>query len=77
MEYTVKTLRKAQLEARWSRTRSGAPILLARNPVATLIHQRKTWWAVDHKMWETMKQVGVLEGFERHTLLGDVFSLPT
>lgn len=75
-KYSVHTLRAAGLEARWTRNRNGAPIIVARDPNATLAHQRKTWWAVGQKMWDDMMKEGVREGFSNHTLLGDVFSIP-
>lgn len=75
LTYTVATFRKHGLEARWSRTRAGAPIILARKP-AGLPHQRTTWWAMHGAFWTDAREVGVLEAFDRHTLLGDVFSVP-
>ena len=76
MKYSVKTLREAGLEARWTHNRNGAPIIVARDPQARSEHQRKTWWHVGQTMWDTMKEVGVKEAFDRHTLLGDIFSVP-
>lgn len=74
-KYSVVTLRAAGLQARWSRNRNGAPIIVARNPQASNEHQRTAWWLVGDAMWKEMKRVGIREGFDRHTLLGDVFSL--
>lgn len=76
MKYTVKTLRVAGLEARWTRTGSGAPIIVARDHQAKHAHQRERWWVVSPEMFETMQRDGIREGFDRHTLLGDVFSVP-
>ena len=73
MYYRVGTLRDAGLEARWSRTSSGAPILVARNPNASSKHQRERWWTVDRNMWKRMEETGVIEGFDCCTLLGDFF----
>lgn len=75
MKYQVQTLRNAGLEARWSRTRQGAPIIVARNPAARRKHQREVWWAVDNSMWKTMQRTGVLNAFDSHTLLGNYFSV--
>jgi hypothetical protein len=75
-KYSVITLRNAGLDARWTRNRNGAPIIVARDPQAKLEHQRRTWWAVGKKMWDEMGRVGVREGFDNCTLLGDFFSLP-
>lgn len=76
MKYSVKELRAVGLEARWSRTSGGAPIMVARNPQATAKHQRDKWWLVDNAMWQAMQKQGVLEAFTNHTLLGDIFSVP-
>lgn len=74
MEYRVKTLRDAGLEAKWGKTRQGAPMMFARNPNGAP-HQRNSWWAVDSNMWDAMKRNGVLEGFHNATLLADFFSV--
>jgi len=66
----VKTFRAAGLEAKWTKTRKGQPVIVARNPTT------RTWYVVDRSMFKDMKKEGVLPAFERHTLLGDVFSLP-
>jgi hypothetical protein len=69
MKYSVKDIRAAGLEACWSKTRRGRPIIMARNPRAS------TWWAVDRHMWEDMQRDGIMSAFERCTLLGDLFSV--
>ena len=76
IKYSVKTLRAAGLEAKWSKLRSGAPIIICRNPSAKLEHQRKTWWHIDAKLWAQMGKLGIVEAFDNITLLGDIFSLP-
>lgn len=75
MKYRVSTLRTAGLEARWTRNDNGAPIIVARDPHATLEHQRKTWWRVGQTVWTAMRRDGIREAFNNHTLLGDVFSI--
>jgi hypothetical protein len=75
MKYSVKTLRSAGLEARWTHNRNGAPIIVARNLRAPLTHQRSTWWHVTAGMWTSMQKDGVVEAFDNHTLLGDIFSI--
>jgi len=75
MKYSVKTLRAAGLEARWTHNRNGAPIIVARNPKAPGPHQRTTWWYVTSVMWIAMQKDGVEEAFNNHTLLGDIFSV--
>ncbi len=67
--YRVSTFREAGLEAKWSKTTAGQPYILAR-AVGT-----KSWYVVASNMFERMKKVGVIEGFEEHTLLGDVLSI--
>ena len=74
LTYSVKTLRKAGLEARWG-YRNRKRILCARDPNAHAAHQRNTWWYVDKDMFEAMKRDGVREAFTNHTLLGDYFSI--
>lgn len=75
-KYSVKTLRAAGLEARWTRNRNGAPIIVVRDPAANLRHQRQTWWAVGQRMWDDMMKDGVREAFDQHTLIADIFSIP-
>lgn len=74
--YKVATFRAAGLEAKWTRTSQGSPIIVARNPAAKLEHQRKTWWTIDRYTWVRMQKEGIVEAFECCTLLGDVFSIP-
>jgi len=73
--YNVGTLREAGLEARWGKLRTGAPVLFARNPSSELQHQRETWWIITSEVWDAMNQLGVKEGFDRWTRLGDIFSI--
>lgn len=75
-KYSVKTLRAAGLEARWTRTSRGAPIIVARYPEADFPHQRETWWTVDAAMWEAAEKEGIIHAFVMHTLLGEFFSIP-
>ncbi len=74
-KYSVKTFRAAGLEARWTKNRKGAPIIVARDPQAKLAHQRNTWWVVDAAMWHNMQADGIRSVFLAHTLIGDVFSI--
>lgn len=74
MKYRVGTFRDAGLEAKWSKSR-GARIIVARNPNAVSEHMRKRWWWVDRDMWATMQEHGVVDGFDAHTILGDLFSI--
>ena len=75
MNYSVKPMREAGLEAKWTKTRRGAPIIVARYPKAEEKHQRELFWFVDQKMFDNMQEVGIVEAFERATLLGDIFSI--
>lgn len=69
IKYSVKTIRAAGLEARWTKTRRGSPIIAAREP-------GKLWCVIDSRMWEDMKVEGVRPAFERYTALLDIFSVP-
>jgi hypothetical protein len=75
LSYRVGTFREAGLQARWSKTRRGGPIIVARDPKAQQAHQRDRWWVVDQRMWSLMQSEGVLAGFDGSTLLGDIFSI--
>lgn len=75
MKHQVQTYRDAGLEARWIK-REGRPVIVIRNPLATLAHQRETWWTVTRGMFEDMQRIGIVEAFTNHTLIGDVFSVP-
>lgn len=72
IQYKVGELRAAGLEAKWGRTRSGAPILLARDPDRS----STIWWVVDARMWARAQMVGVLEAFRESIMLGEFFSVP-
>lgn len=69
MNYTVTTIREAGLEARWTKTRTGAPIISARLP-------NGKWYVIDNSMWNSAKKIGILEAFKNHTALGEFFSIP-
>tara|TARA_R110000803_G_C11831745_1_gene303389 strand:+ start:52 stop:372 length:321 start_codon:yes stop_codon:yes gene_type:complete len=73
--YRVGPLRTAGLEAKWSKSSSGEPYIVVRNPSAKSEHQRTFWWAVDVPMWNRMKKHGIIDGFNSATLLGDVFHI--
>jgi hypothetical protein len=75
LQYRVGTLRESGLEAKWGKTREGAPIIYARDPKAEHEHQRTAWWAVDRGMWKQMEKQGIREGFNSATLLGEIFSI--
>ena len=75
MKHSVITYRSAGLEAKWSKTRSGTPAVFVRNPKSAHAHQRDSWWIATKSMFERMNKVGVLEGFDQETLLGDIFSI--
>jgi hypothetical protein len=69
IHYRVATFREAGLEAKWSKTRIGKPYLLGRQCGT------KTWFVITSDMIERMEEVGIMEGFEEHTLLGNVFAV--
>jgi hypothetical protein len=74
MKHCVATFREAGLEARWIK-RGYTPFIAVRNPSAKLEHQRKTWWLVTKQMFVSMEREGIVEGFTRATLLGDIFAV--
>jgi len=69
MRYSVKTFRAAGLEAKWIKTRSGAPIISVRQP-------GQKWYVVDARMFAAMKKDGIVPAFKNYTLLGDYFWVP-
>ena len=75
MNYRVGPLREAGLEARWGKTREGAPAIFARWPGGEK-HQREQWWMVDQGMWDLMEVHGIEAGFDHATALGCFFSVP-
>jgi hypothetical protein len=75
LRYSVKSLRSAGLEAKWTKTRCGEPIIVARYPKAEDKHQRERFYFVDAKMFNEMQKSGVIDGFERATLLARFFSV--
>lgn len=66
--YKVGTIREAGLEARWTKTRKGTPCIVARKPEGK-------WYIVNLDMWTRAHEVGIMEAFEEHTCLGDIFSI--
>ncbi len=75
MKYQIKTFRDAGLEACWSKTRSGTPVIIVRDPNGPFTNERESWWIVTDGMFRSMKECGVKEGFENHTILGEFFSI--
>jgi hypothetical protein len=74
--YRVSTFREAGLEAKWSKTPSGKPYIVARKSGSSdKVRPGKTWFVVTADMFKRMEAVGVAEGFEEHTLLGDMLSV--
>lgn len=74
IQYRVTDFRNAGLEAKWGK-RNGVPFIYARNPKAERQHQRETYWLIDAKTFADMQKVGIVEGFDNATLLGDMFSI--
>lgn len=72
LAYRVKTLRDAGLEARWTHTNRGAPIIAARRADVG----NGMWYVVDDTMWKDAQQVGIATAFEQHCALGKFFSIP-
>ena len=76
MHYVVKTFRDAGLEAKWGKVNDGRPAIFVRNPQAATEHQRDQWWVCDKKMFDSMKEEGVVDGFNAWTAFGNFFSVP-
>jgi hypothetical protein len=83
MEYRVKTFRDAGLEARWTTTYEGRPLIVLRNPNSDAAHQRETWYACDNKMWKSMLKYQkegaedfIRKGYDGYTILAPFFSIP-
>lgn len=76
IKYQVGPLRAAGLEAKWAKTDTGAPIIVARWPGATQLHQRAKWHYVDASMFRSMQQDGIVEAYDGHTMLSDIFGIP-
>lgn len=70
-KYNVATIRAAGLEAKWSRNQKGAPIIVARIPSG-----KPTWFFFSSAIWKDAQREGIFAAFARHTLLGEIFSLP-
>lgn len=75
LRYTIGTFREAGLEAIWTKTKNGGPIITVRMPKSNLKHQRENWYDVHQKMWNDMKEMGIIAAYESHTLIADVFSI--
>jgi hypothetical protein len=76
LKLSVSTFRAAGLEAKWGKLHSGRPAIFVRNPKSELAHQRDKWWLLTGSMFDSMQNEGVVEAFDRHTILGDVFAIP-
>lgn len=75
MRYTVGDIRKAGIECKWSRTRTGAPIIVGKTD--TVGRDGKPIWAyIDGEMWDDAKRQGLKAAFEAHTALIGFFSIP-
>ena len=68
MKYTVKYFRSQGLTVRWAKTRSGAPIIVAKTDCGS-------WVYIDNKMWERAKVVGIKQAFEENTAFIQFFSV--
>ena len=75
VNYRVKDIRALGLQCKWSKSRNGRPVIVVRNPAAELAHQREKWWVLDRHMWTRAQEVGLLQAFDEHTVLGDYFGI--
>jgi hypothetical protein len=69
MRYIIQTFKDAGLQARWTRTRTGAPIISAKA-------EDGNWYVVDARCWEQAQKIGLKEAFENYNALGKYFSIP-
>lgn len=72
LKYTVKSIREHGLACKWTRTRSGAPIIVGRMPDVG----GGKWYFIDDRTWVRAKTVGIVQAFEEHNALGAFFSIP-
>ncbi len=70
MKLSVKTIREQGLEARWTKTRTGAPVVVIRKP------DTNTWYAITSHMWKKAETVGIVKAFDESLLTADFFSIP-
>ena len=71
MKYRVGDFRDLGLEAKWTRTGAGAPIIAVRKPGT------KTWCAVTGHLFKSMSESDDPgEKFDQGTALVDIFSIP-
>lgn len=69
LKYSVSTIREAGLNAKWTKTMQGGPIIVASQGEAG------SWFYVDKQMWERAGEVGILQAFQEFTCLGEIFSI--
>lgn len=67
--YRVGTFREVGLDAKWSKTGRGEPYIGVKLP------EQKTYTVCDAQMFKTMEREGIKQGYETHTVLGDIFSI--
>lgn len=74
LEYRLPTLRKAGLKAKWLPAKNGVKFIAACDPEGKQPHQRNKWWVIHQCAWNLMESLGIREGFETATMMGDTFS---
>ncbi len=70
MKYRVGDIRAAGLKCRWTRTKTGAPIIAGQR------EDTGKWYVINSSMWDRSKVVGLKQAFEEHTCLAEFFSIP-
>jgi len=70
--YQVGTFRDAGLKAKWTKRRSGRPV------IAVYHDKHDSWYIIDKNLWEFMCNApeGLKVGFKMGTLISDIFSIP-
>jgi hypothetical protein len=67
--YRVATFREAGLDAKWSKSGAGKPCIVAK------VKNSIGYYVVTAAMFKRMQKVGVSQGFEEFTILGNAFSI--
>lgn len=76
MKYTVGYIRSCGIECRWTKTRSGQPIIVGKTD-STDRQGKPVWAVIDDEMWRYAQRIGDLkQAFDNSTALVNVFSVP-
>lgn len=73
MSYLEKLLIERGLDTKWVKGDMGEDILVCRNPSAQTLHGRTEWHYFTEEMYDFMFTYGVVEGFNRCSLMPHIF----